>query len=114
VDTYVSICLTTARGGGTQGHRRTETARDPGPGPRGRAQRRRDRVALRGHAAGGLPAPERPEGGGARERATQRHPTPLPGPSRGAPRAAGLPERILGRPARSTQTRSREGGTEDG
>ena len=114
LDTYVSICLHYACDGDrAQGDRRAAPPADPHARSRRGALGGRDRVALRGVAARGLPAPDRLEGGRARGRTTQRHQAPLPRPSRGARRAEGVPRRVLGRAARGAQARGRTRGEEE-
>src|SRR5205823_13409232 len=103
----------TSRGDRTESYRRTDAAPDPDARPRRRADGGRDRVALRRLAAGDLTAPERPEGGGARERATQRHEAAVPGAAGRPARSEGVSRGVLGRPPGRPQTRSREGGEEE-
>src|SRR3954471_2471852 len=97
-------------GGCAASHCCATTAEDPVARARRGALGGPDRDTFRRDAAGDLAAPERPEGGGARERATERNAAPLPSPAGRARRGQGVPRRVLGRPARGTETRSRKRG----
>src|SRR5436190_12982152 len=99
-----------AHGSSLESARRPAPPPDPDAGPRRRAVGRRDRRALRRDEAGGLAASHRPEGGGARGRASERDKAALPGTARGARRAQGLPRGVLGGAARRTEARGRKGG----
>src|SRR5581483_12491826 len=100
-------------GGRPQGPGRADAPPDPHPRPRLGALGGGDRVALHGHAAGGLAAPDRAQGGRARARTPQRNPPPLQPPARGARRPALVPGGLLGRAPAGAQARGGGGGEEE-
>src|SRR5439155_22146832 len=90
--------------------RSAQAARDPEVAIGAGAERRRDRVALRRHAAGDLAAPEGAQGRGAGERAPRGHEADFERAGRGARAAARLSRRGPAEQVGPAEGGRREGG----